>query len=249
MRYIFALCVFVSSTAFAGHRIEQTTHVNAPKGAPQTPDTESTFYWHGSMMRMDNGAETTTLIDYKSDTITFINHRAKEYSQSPIAEVLKAMKATMADMKKKIQALPPEQRESMEAVFNQKGKLALKATGETKKIIGFDASRFILSQEGKDKGEVWYSKAVDLKEIAPYAKRFSEMTQGMMGTNWADVLAKTENGYPLRSLITLDVMGQQASYSTDTTKYEKMTPAPGTFSVPEAYKKVDAPRGVPGAAP
>jgi len=230
------------------HLIHQKVTVKAPPGTPAPPEQTSTLLWDGAKMRTDSGTDTSTIIDYKADKITMLDHKRKQYSEQKISEVLAQLKLTFEAMRAQMAQLPKEQRDAMEGVLGQKAELKLKPTDETQKIIGFEAKKFRLEQAGKESGEVWYSKAIDMKDVAPYTKRFGEMTRGMMGSSWADVLAKTEHGYPLRSVITLDVMGQKASYTTETTQYEKVKADPASFAPPADYAKVAAPQ-MPGAQP
>ncbi len=234
--------------ALGAHRIEQKTTISGPpQMAGQVPQ-QSILLWDGAKMRTDSGTEQSTIVDYKTDSMLMLNHKAKEYSEMKISDMLKSLRAAMDAMKKQIESMPPEQRKAMESMLGEKGALQIEKTDSSDKIIGFDAKKYKLKQDGKDVGEVWYTKAIDMSDVAPYAKRFSEMTKGMMGASWADVLAKVENGYPLRSTITLDVMGQRASYTTETLKYEKVTPPATAFNAPQGYKKVDPPKapGMPG---
>jgi hypothetical protein len=224
----------------SAHRIEQKVSMSGPPTAASPPEQKSIMLWDGAKLRTDNGAQSSSIVDFKTDNLLMLDHEKKQYTEMKVSEMIAQMKRAMEAMKAQAASFPPEQRKAYEDMIQkQTAPLTMEATQEKQKIIGLDATKFLLKQGGAPLGEVWYTKGVELADLAPYAKQFADMMKGATGSNWGDVFAKTENGYPLRSVIVIEMMGKKMSYVTETVKYEKVSAAPSDFAVPAGYKKVD----------
>lgn len=224
----------------SAHRMEQKVSMSGPPAAAAPPEQTSVMLWDGAKLRTDNGAQSSSIVDFKTDTLLMLDHEKKQYSEMKVSDMIAQMKRAMEAMKAQAAAFPPEQRKAYEdMMLKQTAPLTMEPTKDTQKIIGLDATKFLLTQGGQPLGEVWYTKGIALADLAPYAKQFAEMMKGATGSNWGDVFAKTENGYPLKSVIVIEMMGKKMSYVTETVKYEKVSAAASDFAVPSGYKKVD----------
>ncbi|MCC6812097.1 MAG: DUF4412 domain-containing protein [Deltaproteobacteria bacterium] len=226
----------------SAHRFEQKISMSGPPTAAmqQQPDQKSVMIWDGPRMRTDQGSESSSIVDFKTDSMIMLDHQKKQYVEMKVSQMLAQAQAMLAHMKAQASALPPEQKSQYEEMLRQQtAPLSVVATEETQKILGFDAKKFVLKQGEKTLGDVWYTKAIDMSDLAPFTKQFAEMMRGATGSNWGDILTKTEHGYPLRTAISIDLGGKRATYTTETTKYEKVPTDSKDFSAPAGYKKVD----------
>lgn len=212
----------------------------APAGLGGNNTQKSVMVWEGPKLRTDNGTVSSSIVDFKTDTMLVLDHEKKQYSEVKISALMAQMKAALEMMKSQAQALPPEQRKAYEDMIKrQQAPVSVTATDEQAKLLGLEAKKYTIKQGERSAGEVWYTKAIDLSDLGPYMKQYADMMKGSGGSNMGEVYAKIENGYPLKSVLKVDMMGLQVQYVTETTKYEKVSVDGHEFVVPTGYKKVD----------
>ncbi len=178
-----------------------------------------------------------------------VNVSEKTYSEITFEEWESQMKkasaemdSKMAELQKKLEGMPPEQRKMMEQLMSaqmagkngQAAKLDVKNTGETKSIAGFSTTKYLVTQDGKEFITAWVTN--DIKGFASLRKDYEEMSSRLAasspggGSSLVEALKKI-NGYPLELDMAMGV-------STVTTKVESKAIPASEFEVPAGLTKV-----------
>lgn len=219
---------------------------------PNAQTENATMAWEGVKMRSDflptegGPPGITTLVDFGSDKMTMINHERKEYSEIELVKFVAQMNQQMEMMKKQLEQLPPEQKKKkmMGAMFEDLP-VTFVASKETQKISGLNTTKYVVTRGGKDVGEVWLTKEVDLGELGGHLEKLSKSMQSAMGGMGGSMaMAFPEGmtkgkGYPVKTVSSKEMMGQKVTTTSEITKIERQAVPAEKFKVPAGYKKVD----------
>jgi len=176
-----------------------------------------------------------------------IHPTEKTYSEITFAELEAAMKGMtgqldekMAEMKKQMEGLPPEQRKMMEQMMGSKmpgmagaqGSMEVTNTGQSQRVGGYTCSKFVIKQGANEVATVWATREVSGFESM--RNDFSEFSKRLAINNIASAMAeamKKVDGFPIQTE-TSQGMKQVV------TKVEKRSIAASEFEVPAGYTKV-----------
>jgi hypothetical protein len=223
--------LFAALSLVQTHRIEQTMSITIPSlggGQSQT----SVLFWDGSKLRADTGKTNTSIVDFKSGDMVLLDHTKREYTELKIADMVAQMKIAQEQMR--VQN-PQAYDATMKA---QAQPFTLTPTEDQKKILGFDAKKFVVKQGERTAGEAWFTKAIDLGDAAQYVKEYAALFNTGTG-NVGELFVKSEHGYTMKSAVAMDLGGMKMQYVTEITKYDKVPSDAARFEVPAGYKKVD----------
>ena len=207
-------------------------------------------YFMPKMMKTVTGAQ-AIIIRLDKEMIYRVNNDEKTYSVMTFAEWEAQMKkassemdSKMEELKKQMANMPPEQRKMMEQIMSNQmaGKdkaqpnIEVKNAGETKTILGYTATKYVVMKDGKEFLTAWITK--DIKGFAGMRKDYEEMTSRLAASAPGGAAAMIEamkkiEGYPL-------AMDMAMGVKTEVTKVETRTIPAGEFDVPTGYTKVSA---------
>jgi hypothetical protein len=204
-----------------------------------------TSYMPGKM-RIDGDKE-SSILRFDQEKMYVVHPDNKTYQEMTFAELEAQMKQMnvrmnkqMEEMQEKMKDMPKEQREMMEKMMGQsttgKGadaKIDVKATGETKSVIGRPCVKYVINSDGKQAAAIWATK--DAKEFASmrkdmesYAKRFLAL-RGPGGKGIGDAMTKIP-GFPME-------MDMGSGVTTKVTKIESRAISATAFDIPAGYTK------------
>lgn len=176
-----------------------------------------------------------------------INNESKQYAEMTLEEMEGLAKRTSAEMqkrmdelKKQLESLPAEQRESTKkmmesqgAVWNPDAKIEVSKTNEKKTMVGYSCVKYVLKEDGKEFGSIWTTIGVPgygsmQKDMKEFGRRMASQLL-MKGGQLAAAMEKVE-GFPIQTTI--------YGMTTTVTKVEKKNIAAGEFDIPAGYVKV-----------
>lgn len=170
----------------------------------------------------------------------------KSYSEMSFAELEGAMKKTgsemdarMQEMKKRLESMPPEQRQMAEQMMGRfmnkspESAMQVEKTSETKSISGYNCTKYVVKQGDKEMATIWATK--ELKEFESMKNDFQEFAKRMMAMNpmarnLGESMQNVE-GFPIQT-------DMPQGMKTVVTKVEKRSIAASEFDIPAGYKKV-----------
>lgn len=177
-----------------------------------------------------------------------VDPKEKTYSEMTFADMENMMKKAggkrdtkMAEMQKKLEAMPEEQRKMVEKMMGDKmpgmskdAPVDVKSTGDKKEISGFSCTKYVVAQGDNDVMTLWVTK--DVSGFEEMHKDWEQFSQRMMAMNpmagkGIGEAFKKIDGFPIQT-----EMGHGMT-STVTTVEKKVAPAK-EFEVPPGYKKV-----------
>jgi len=207
----------------------------------------STSYYRPQMFKQ--GSENSMIIFRIDKEVMYqVNNLKKEYSEMTFTELEAYTKKSsakldgrMAEMKKQLEKMPPEQRKAMETMMGNQAMagtsqstIEVLKTAEKKTISSYACVKYVLQEDGKETGSVWTTTAIpDFKGMQKDFKDFSQRMAAQMprnGGQMAAAMAKID-GFPIETTI--------AGMTTTVTKIEKKSVAVSEFEVPAGYKKVE----------
>ncbi len=232
--------VCVGTTAFAQGAYWESNLSGGPFG--DQPTLNKTYYMPG-MARTEQGSGEITIIRMDQEKIYSVNPEAKEYSVMTFADLEQAAKksnAKMDEMKKKIAAMPPEQRKMMEQMMGDQLKgddappATVQGTGETKTISGWKCSKYVV-KSGSMEFTVWATK--ELAQPASMRKDWEQINRRLAslrpgsGKGISEAMQKID-GFPVETDMIQGIKNVVI-------KYEKRTSPASQFEVPAGYVQKD----------
>ncbi len=207
-----------------------TQEVTTTVGDQKTTQTQ-TLCWTKNKAKsgMPDGGMVVTDLDKK--TFTIINAKEKMY-----------IVQTFDDMKQREALIPAEMRDM---------KLSVNETGEKKTIDEYPCEKLIL-KTGPAEITVWVTKKIGIDPaVVEFNKTFLELTKDIKMLNVeAQMRAEFEkrNAYPYLTIveIPLPLAGktQRVEAKVKKVSYDKIDAS--VFAVPEGYKPMELPTGMPG---
>jgi uncharacterized protein YfdQ (DUF2303 family) len=155
-----------------------------------------------------NGENTGQIVDLREEKIYDLDLRRKTYKVTTFEELRRQMREAEAKARKNASRQPKEEQpqnqgKEMEIDFD------IKNTGQTKAINGFDTRQVIATITVREKGkkleesgglvmtvDSWLTKAVSLKEIADFERRYYEKLAGPVSAVDAQQMATAMTMYP-----------------------------------------------------
>jgi uncharacterized protein YfdQ (DUF2303 family) len=155
-----------------------------------------------------NGENTGQIVDLREEKIYDLDLRRKTYKVTTFEELRRQMREAEAKARENASRQPKEEQpqnqgKEMEIDFD------IKNTGQTKAINGFDTRQVIATITVREKGkkleesgglvmtvDSWLTKAVSLKEIADFERRYYEKLAGPVSAVDAQQMATAMTMYP-----------------------------------------------------
>jgi len=245
--------ILFCTQAYAGLVIERVYSAGTVPGKSKTRKVVS--YFQGNKVKTVEENGNYSIVDLATGTMTMVNPKKKEYSVTSLESMIKQMQSGMDKLKAHLKGLSPEQRAMMEKMMGisqgPSSKLVLKKLGDGKKIAGFDATHYVITQNGKKVGEYWVSKAlrdkmlkeIDQKKIEKFEKAMNNISSqlNVFGNSSLTQLMDMEQrlqkeGEVVKQIHYPNNMNRQGSIQEVVSVKEERIPA-SAFEVPKDYKK------------
>jgi hypothetical protein len=168
----------------------------------------STVAVSGDRKMITTGDTTGQIVDLREEKIYDLDLRRKTYKVTTFEELRRQMREAEAKARESAARQPKEEQpqnqgKEMEVDFD------IKNTGQTKAINGFDTRQVIATATVREKGrkleesggivmtvDTWLAKAVSLKEIADFDRRYFEKLAGPVSAVDAQQMATAMAMYP-----------------------------------------------------
>ncbi len=240
-----ALSAGVALSSFAQGIYWESTTSGGPMGDKTVA---SRTYYMPKMIKVESDQNgDVILFRFDKEMMYTIQPKDKTYSEMTFAEMEQAMKnmasktnPKMAELQEKMKNMPEAQRKMMEkmmgAMPGQAGetKFEVQKTGDKKTVTGYNCTKYVITQDGKDFMTIWATKDVPgfdamKNDLQDYSNRMMQMSPGYM-KGLVEGMKKIE-GFPLET----DMMQGMTNVVT---KFEKRSTPVAAFEVPAGYTKV-----------
>jgi hypothetical protein len=221
----------------------ESTTTSAIEGMKEIHSTAS----YRPHMFKQSSATKATIVRLDKEVLLSIDNDRKEYSEMTFTELEAKVKAAggelnskMAEMKKKLDSMPPDQRKMVEQMMGDKlngagqdPKVEVVNSGEKKTISGYSCTKYIIKADGKEFSTVWTTTGIP--EFGTMKDDFMAFTQRMASLSplygkQISVGMKSIDGFPIETTI--------ASITATVTKISRQTVPASEFEVPSGYTKV-----------
>lgn len=214
---------------------EKATTSGGPQGANR--DTTATIYVSRRALRRSSSDGVDSIFRFDTQKIVTIDNKKKSYSEVSFDDLQKRLNDSFKAMDNKEGGEDAKQAmEAMKKMFGGIGdsvKVTKQGAGE--KIAGYATNKYDLEM-GMLKMQMWC--APDLRMPATYYDSFKmRMPKNPMFdmTKLYDEMKKLD-GYPVKQIHTMNMMGVQMTTTTEVTGVEKGSIPASTFDVPAGYK-------------
>jgi hypothetical protein len=211
--------------------LHQTETSSGGRGGER--NTTSTMYLSGSVMRRNSSDGNDVILKLDEGKMVLIDNNKKTWSEVTFQELQAMMdKATGG------QDMPPEALAAMRKMMgNQSTEVSLTRTGPGENIAGYATEKYLL--KGPMEMEIW--AAPDLKVPTQYydaiKARLPRNPMFDLGKIYDEM--KKMNGYPVKQVSTMKIMGTETRTTMVVTAVDKGAIPKSTFDVPAGYKKTD----------
>lgn len=218
------------------HIVTKSTTSQFVMGRDTIPASEMTSnIWMGkdhAIMKMDTAS---VLIDMAKSKMYMLDNNSKTYVEMPIGSMNEMMDAMGVD------STDEQSAAVMEMMKNMMGnmKFTVTPTEETKKIGDYDCKRYDVSMDMsmlKMNSQVWASKAIDV-DMGTYFRLSNAMMAMFPGMEDAIAEWKKIEGFPVLTVGTTDMMGQELKTTSEMISAEQADAPAGTYAIPEGYTK------------
>ena len=211
---------------------------------------EEVSYFQKDRIRSES-AGSTTVMDFASRKIIWIDKKERKYSVMTIDEFKRMMREGLRNASQAMEEMKKQGIPVPGSSPAPKGKVTMsRITGAT--VAGYACDGYRVSVGGDPREDVWVTKKIDLRgEIGPAVwKEFEDLSREMktMGLRSDDYEASAEyrkimeSGYPMK------VVDRESGGVQEVTRGEKKTIAASLFEEPQGYEKVPFDRMTHGSA-
>ena len=239
-----ALVLCCCSGVVFGQGVTWLSTTTSPMAGAKEIQMMSYYLPHMFKQSTDDNA---TIFRLDKGLIIRVNKEKKEYSemtfdelQAQVKEATGMLDSKMAEMKKNLDKMPPEQRKMVEQMMGDKlkgssadRKVTVSKTSETSTISGYPCTKYIVKANDKDFATFWTTTGV--KEFASMKDDFKDFSQRLAsmvpsgGGTIAEAMKQIE-GFPIQTSI--------SGLTSTVTKIEKGKISPSEFEPPTGYTKV-----------
>lgn len=215
------------------------------KGPQMPADTSTNYISNGILANVSK--DDVFIINFKTEKITFISHREKEYYEGTVDEFVSALSGIHSSMKKEMQEMmkdmPPEQRKMMEKMMSGP-EVKVEKTGKTAKVLGYNTVIYNIKvttpgpMKSTYKTEDYISpdlKIVPSEISKEDAERISKKFEKLTSQAGMFDIGKIEEGFSLKS-VTYGPDGKKMS-ETRAISVKKGGIPSSVLKIPAGYKK------------
>jgi hypothetical protein len=163
----------------------------------------------GDRKMTTTGDNTAQIIDLREEKIYDLDVRRKTYKVTTFEEIRRQMREAEAKAREAAAKQPKEEQPAQTGGKEMEVDFDVKNTGQTKTINGFDTRQVVATISVREKGkkiqesggivmtvDTWLTKAVSLKEIADFDRRYYEKLAGPISAVDAQQMATAMAMYP-----------------------------------------------------
>ncbi len=234
---------FICASSHADTYMKQIKHTDGftIMGQTQPAKDETTITWMGKdRARIDFGDNSSVIVIPSKETLYFLNHADKTYSEMPM-DFMKAFDKAVdekAGDDKEAKAMAERMKGMTGAMM--KFEATVTETSEKKKIKGWNCRKYIVELSmpmGSSTAEAWATEDIKMD-----ADLFRTASNAMMAQydGFAGVMKemKKVKGIIVSQESTAQAMGAEVKSTDEVTEVtDKAAPA-GTYDIPKDYKKV-----------
>ena len=189
----------------------------------------STQYMTSTKSRTNDG-ENDSIIDFPTGKMTFIDHKAKTYSETSLEE----MAAYMDRLYKDVKGNP-----MMETMFGGSDEVTVERGKGSRKIAGYDCDEYTLSMGRSFEFEICAAKGLQPPPQYYEGRKLSYASMGPMGQRFSKMFdeMKKIKGYPIAMDMDADMGVMKIQTSSEATEVKKGAIPASTFDLPAGYAK------------
>ena len=243
---IATLLFFASGVIFSqGLTWESTTTLPIDS----SKEIHSVSYYLPHMMKQ-TAEGNATIFRLDKDLFIRVDNKLKQYSEMTFAELESEAKqasgeldARMAEMKKRLESMPPEQRKMVEQMMGDRlkggskdARVEVTKTSETKTISGYTCTKYVIKEDDKDFATIWTTAGISgFSAMKDDFKEFSQRIMSMLPSSGAKIAAQMKqiDGFPIQSKI--------GGMNITVNKIEERSIPASEFEPPAGYTKVKSP--------
>ncbi len=243
-RTIFAVVVSVfacAAIAWAGapqgffasdltiHQIENTT---GGRGGPRT--VTSTTYVSGNALKRTASDGTDVILRLDAQKMILVDNAKKTYSEITFQQMDEAMSKASAAMTN----MPPEAMAQMRKMMgNMASEVTVTDTHTGETIAGYTTEKYLV--KGPMDMEIWAAPALKVPPQLYDAIKLRLPRNPMFDFGKLYDEMKKINGWPVKQVTTMKMMGMESRTESVVTAVEKGAITKTTFDAPAGYKKVE----------
>ncbi len=248
--------IFISSQAFCGIILEKLhTYQIAPN---EIEKEKSISYFQDNMIKTVQEDGSYVIVDLNKGKFFFVDPKEKKYMENSLDDMAQQVQKSMKEFKSQLEGLPAEQRAIIEKMMGmgvtktKKAKPVLKATGQTMKIAGIKAEKYVIEKQGKIIGEYWVSKELknklakelDPSKISKFEKAMEKLSAQMdfWGSSSASKVIELEEkirekGEIVKEIKYTDYMNTKSKDQEELISIKEEKLPKSIFEIPKNYKK------------
>jgi hypothetical protein len=210
----------------------------------------TTQYYAANRFRVSDATGGDVIFDGAASTVTFVDNAKKQYSETTLAEMEAALKASSDMMAQAMKDLPPEAKnnpmmaEMMAKMGGGGAPLEAKVTkgASPKKVAGYDCEQWVIAIGPSTKTEIWVTTALSFPpQLYDIRKAFASLSPMMKSMAQMYEEMRKIKGFTLASSTTFSMMGRTVTSTSEATEVKTGAIPDSAFAVPAGYKKVDSP--------
>jgi hypothetical protein len=212
--------------------IHQTETSSGGRGAGRNGT--STTYLSGNAVKRSGSDGSDVIIRLDEGKMILVDNNKKTYSEMTFQE----MQAMMDKASDAMKNLPPE---AMAAMKNMMGNMATEisvtSAGPGETIAGYATEKYLV--KGPMEMEIWAAPALKVPPQFYDAIKMRMPRNPMFDLGKLYDEMKKINGWPVKQITTLKMMGQEQKSESVVTSVDKTAIPKATFDVPAGYKKTE----------
>jgi hypothetical protein len=208
----------------------------------------STAYYGASAFKHAD-AQTESIFEYASGKLTVVEHGKKQYWEATSEDMKAAsdaMAAKLAEVEKQLEQAKgnPMLEKMLKSVpgMGPAGAVKVTKTAETRKIAGYDCTKYVIAMGEALTLETWATTA--LKPPVPMfqARQAFAMANPMMQryTKAFEEMSKIE-GLSLAETTSFEMMGRRSTFANEAVEVKEGAIPASVFAPPAGYKRVESP--------
>lgn len=235
-----ALVAFMCSSTFAGLYTKHKVHTDGYVVAGQTipaGDAAVVTRLSGDMGRIDQGTDTSVIINLQKQTMVILDNKNKTYAEVDMGQMKGQMNDALAES-----GMTADQMQAMAGMMGSMMKMSatVKKTNETKKIKNWSCTKYDVTMSmgmgGTRTSRMWVTSAVKVSpKLYQHIKNFAVLQMPGM----EEMIQEFEKIQGVPVLVTSQsvVMGSTIKRTEELLELKEMSIPTSVFSIPKSYKE------------
>ncbi len=240
---ILIICLALPSTLQADIYIKQTRHTDAFEvmGQSQPAKDEVIVILMGKgKYRVDQGKETSTIIDLEKNIMYLIDHIKMTYTEKPYGSIEDLITSSMSESELSAEERAEAKKFMKGMMTMMKPEVSVTETGETANMKGWNCTKYIMEIKmmgATATSEIWATE--DVKIDYDLYRNLSGMTLAKQpGFEQMMEEMKKIKGVSVLTTSTASMMGAEVKSTEQVEEVKEMKAPSGTYGPPEGYNKI-----------